>query len=129
MRTAVGLLVLFSAMQIPQAGLANSGLRGLSLAQPKQTYLDTQPVLVKSKSGHCPPGLAKKAVPCVPPGQAKHYRVGDYIKDGFIRIGKPERYGLRRNGHYVKVGDYVYEIDQDTHEVLNLIGAIADVVD
>lgn len=27
----------------------------------------------------CPPGLAKKAVPCVPPGQAKKWQVGTRI--------------------------------------------------
>ncbi|WP_254436901.1 excinuclease ABC subunit A [Ruegeria arenilitoris] len=93
-----------------------------------EAYTTTQPTPVKSKSGHCPPGLAKKAVPCVPPGQAKRYRVGDYIYDGYVRIDNPNRYGLRRNGYYVRAGDYVYEVNRETHEVLNLIGAIANVL-
>ncbi|WP_254429054.1 MULTISPECIES: excinuclease ABC subunit A [unclassified Ruegeria] len=87
-----------------------------------------KPVLVKSKAGHCPPGLAKKAVPCVPPGHVKRYRVGDYIYDGYVRIDNPSRYGLRRNGYYVRAGDYVYQVNRETHEVLNLIGAIADIL-
>ena len=29
--------------------------------------------------GGCPPGLAKKAVPCVPPGQAKKYGLGQQV--------------------------------------------------
>ena len=79
--------------------------------------------------GHCPPGLAKKNIPCVPPGQAKkYYNIGDYINGGFTRIGNPSRYGLRKNGYYVRAGDYVYSINEETHEVLNVIGAIADVL-
>ncbi len=88
----------------------------------------TAPIPIKSKAGHCPPGLAKKAVPCVPPGQAKRYRVGDHIYGGYKPINNPSRWGLRRNGYYVQAGDYVYEINRETHEVLNLIGAIADIL-
>ncbi|WP_422048669.1 hypothetical protein [Shimia sp.] len=129
MKSAAGILAVIGILQLPHAALAKGGLQRLTADQASQTFLQTQPVLAKSKAGHCPPGLAKKAVPCVPPGQVKRYRVGDHINGGFIRIGSPERYGLRRTGHYVKAGDYVYEIDEDTHEVLNLIGAIADVLD
>jgi hypothetical protein len=28
-------------------------------------------------AGHCPPGLARKNPPCVPPGQAKKWNLGD----------------------------------------------------
>lgn len=78
---------------------------------------------------HCPPGLAKKAVPCVPPGQVKNlYRAGDRIDRDYIWINDPYRYGLKRGGHYVRAGDYVYSVDPDTHKVLNLIGAVADIL-
>ncbi|NVO55108.1 hypothetical protein HW561_04810 [Rhodobacteraceae bacterium B1Z28] len=83
----------------------------------------------KSKSGHCPPGLAKKAVPCVPPGQVnKLYREGDRIDQDYTWINDPNRYGLKRGGNYVRAGDYVYRIDPDTRKVLNLIGAVADIL-
>lgn len=86
-------------------------------------------VVAGNKVGHCPPGLAKKAVPCVPPGQAKKlYRVGDRIDRDYIWINDPYRYGLPRGGYYVRAGDYVYSVDQDTHKVLNLIGAVADIL-
>ncbi|MES0861254.1 hypothetical protein ABLN87_02735 [Ruegeria sp. SCPT10] len=78
---------------------------------------------------NCPPGLAKKAVPCVPPGQAKkYYRVGDRIDRDYFWIDDPYRYGLKRGGNYVRAGDYVYRIDPETRKVLNLIGAVADIL-
>ncbi|SLN68097.1 hypothetical protein [Ruegeria meonggei] len=81
------------------------------------------------KAGHCPPGLAKKAVPCVPPGQAKnYYKKGDYIARDYRWINDPNRYGLRRDGYYIRAGDYVYRVDPDTQKVLNLIGAVADIL-
>lgn len=86
----------------------------------------TGPVAAAPK--HCPPGLAKKNPPCVPPGQAKKYGIGDRIDGKYDRIRNPERYGLDRNQTYYRVGDYVYRIDRDTKEVLDLIGAIGAVL-
>lgn len=77
-----------------------------------------------AKSSHCPPGLAKKNPPCVPPGQAKKYGRGDYIYRDYDVIRDPERYGLRKGDNYYRVGDYVYRVDKDTREVLDLIGAV-----
>jgi hypothetical protein len=77
----------------------------------------------------CPPGLAKKAVPCVPPGQAqKMYRIGDRIDGDYTRLDRPWKYGLERNGTYYRAGDYIYRVDRDTREVLDLIGAAAAVL-
>ena len=86
------------------------------------------PIPAAAKSGHCPPGLAKKAVPCVPPGQAKkygdyRYKRGDYLND-YVLIDRPYRYGLNRGDTYVRVGNYVYRINRETREVLDLIGAV-----
>ncbi|WP_298848521.1 hypothetical protein [uncultured Ruegeria sp.] len=85
--------------------------------------------MAKNKAGHCPPGLAKKSVPCVPPGQAKKiYGNGDFIRDDYRWVDNPYRYGLNRNYSYVRAGDYVYRVDPDTRKVLNLIGAVADIL-
>ncbi|WP_170412830.1 hypothetical protein [Ruegeria atlantica] len=82
-----------------------------------------------SNAGHCPPGLAKKVVPCVPPGQVKNlYKKGDYITRDYRLIDDPYRYGLNRGGYYVRAEDYVYRVDPDTQKVLNLIGAVADIL-
>ncbi|AVO39080.1 hypothetical protein [Pukyongiella litopenaei] len=78
---------------------------------------------------HCPPGLARKAVPCLPPGQIKsRYAVGDVITRDYLPIDHPGRYGLPRDGYYLRAGDYVYRVSRETHKVLNLIGAVADIL-
>ena len=120
MKTAIAILTIALAAQ------------GASMANAKDHSWGKEqiptPIFVKAKDGHCPPGLAKKAVPCVPPGHAKRYGIGEYIRDGYIRIDDPSRWGLRRYGYYVRAGDYVYEVNRETHQVLNLIGAIADIL-
>lgn len=127
MKIAVGVLAIVVTTQGASFANASHSLWGESIGQIRGIDA-TAPIHVKSKSGHCPPGLAKKAVPCIPPGQAKKYRRGDYIYDGYVRIDDPGRWGLRRNGYYVRAGDYVYEVNRETHEVLNLIGAFADIL-
>ncbi|WP_254429779.1 hypothetical protein [Ruegeria atlantica] len=128
MKTALGITATFFILQTAPFASASINAQPHKFRQIIASHTAMQPVLVKSKAGHCPPGLAKKAVPCVPPGQVKRYRVGDYIYDGYVRIDNPNRYGLKRNGYYVRAGNYVYEVNRQTHEVLNLIGAIADVL-
>jgi len=103
--------------------------------QPSQGYYG---VVTNPGAAHCPPGLAKKAVPCVPPGQVKNYRPadhdhyyylrGDYLPGGYVRIDDPARWGLQPGPGYVRYGDYVYRINEQTREVLNLIGAVADIL-
>tara|TARA_Y100000815_G_C12898138_1_gene332961 strand:+ start:327 stop:479 length:153 start_codon:yes stop_codon:yes gene_type:complete len=44
------------------------------------------------------------------------------------RIQDPHRYGLQRNGNYVTSGNYVYQVDPNTQKVINLIGAVADIL-
>ncbi len=79
---------------------------------------------------HCPPGLAKKNNGCLPPGQAKKiYGIGDRINGDYIILRNPGRYGLDDDETYYRVGDYLYRVDRDTREVLDLIGAIARVLD
>lgn len=104
------------------AGIAALFLAGTANAAPKT----------------CPPGLAKKAVPCVPPGQVgktrgneydARYREGDIIRIGdFEVIRDPQRYGLDRNGSYYRSGDYVFRVNGETREVLDLIGAVAAIL-
>ena len=84
---------------------------------------------VHAAAGGCPPGLAKKNPACVPPGQAKQaYRIGDPLPDGFILIRTPSRYGLDPRRTYYERNGYVIQIDRETGKILNLVGAIADLL-
>lgn len=80
------------------------------------------------RSGHCPPGLAKKNNGCMPPGQAKKWRIGrplprdvvfyDLPAELVVRIGAPPA------GHrYVRVAADVLLIAIGTGMVID---AIAD---
>lgn len=104
------------------------------------------PALAKN-NGHCPPGLAKKATPCVPPGLAKKgvrapdydyireydgYRAGDrYVwTDRYDRIRDYDRYRLPRldeNETYYRDGRFVLRVDNETRRVIELI-RLADIV-
>lgn len=104
----------FAAMAGPSIGLAPS-VPGIGLIQ--------------TAAGGCPPGLAKKNPACVPPGQAKQaYRIGDRLPDGFILIRTPSRYGLDPRRTYYERNGYVIQIDRETGKILNLVGAIADLL-
>ena len=81
----------------------------------------------------CPPGLAKKSVPCVPPGQAKKgtyapYKRGDFIYRDYVIIKDPRRYKLDPYGTYYSAGGYVFRVDKQTREVLDLVGAVAAIL-
>ncbi|MDD9706145.1 excinuclease ABC subunit A [Seohaeicola sp. SP36] len=89
--------------------------------------------LVPVSAAGCPPGLAKKNPSCVPPGQAKKayrgdYRVGDRLPDGFILVRTPSRYGLDPRRTYYERDGYVVLVDRETREILNLVGAISDLL-
>ncbi|MXU65883.1 RcnB family protein [Oceanomicrobium pacificus] len=75
----------------------------------------------------CPPGLAKKAVPCVPPGQAKKlYGVGRPLPADtrYERIRDYDRYGVRRPAPgeiYIRLDDDLLRVAEDTRTVLEII--------
>lgn len=94
------------------------------------------PLAVSASPKGCPPGLAKKSPACVPPGQAAkqptanhRYDRGDRLTGDYVRIGDPARYGLDPDRSYYRVGDQVYRVDEDTREVLAVIGALAALAD
>ncbi|TFL17497.1 excinuclease ABC subunit A [Jannaschia formosa] len=75
-------------------------------------------------NGGCPPGLAKKSPPCVPPGQAtKAYSAGDrYLGDG--RVVRRGDYGLPplRDGEaWVRVGDSILRLDREERIILDVV--------
>lgn len=94
----------------------------------------------------CPPGLAKKNPPCIPPGQAKNRATpndgdseGDGSRDAPIILGpgeilagdyivliNPQIYRPDLNAVYVRFGDFLYLIDRDRALVLDRIGPVSD---
>ncbi len=87
----------------------------------------------------CPPGLAKKDPPCVPPGLAKkgvtagaaadRVTVGDRLPDGYEVIIDQRLIDPARNTRYVRYGDTIYRVDQDTGVVLDVIRRLSDLGD
>ncbi len=77
----------------------------------------------------CPPGLAKKHNGCLPPGQAKKiYGRGDRLVGDYFPIRNPGRYGLDPRQSYYRLGDYVYRVDDNTKKILDLVGAVAAIL-
>jgi hypothetical protein len=82
--------------------------------------------------GGCPPGLAKKAVPCVPPGQAKKLFRGDRWRSGYgslyayrsIPYDLRRRYDLDPYDRYYYSNGYLYRVDPRTMLVEQVISAL-----
>jgi len=78
--------------------------------------------------GGCPPGLAKKAIPCVPPGKAK---VGQVLATGLaspmtfgqIPYNVRSRYDLSSRGRYYYGNGFLYRVDPRTLVVQQAIAA------
>jgi hypothetical protein len=81
----------------------------------------------------CPPGLAKKNPPCIPPGQAKKmFGVGQrFVPSGFspyafnrIPYDLRSRYRLNPYDRYYYGNGYLYGVDPRTMVVRQVIGAL-----
>ncbi|HEY5636189.1 MAG TPA: hypothetical protein VIS77_04755 [Burkholderiales bacterium] len=78
------------------------------------------------RAGHCPPGLAKKNNGCLPPGQAKKWKVGAPLPRGVIYHDVPQeiivRIGLPPAGQrIVRVANDLLLIAVGTGMVLDAI--------
>ena len=76
--------------------------------------------------GHCPPGLAKKHNGCMPPGQAKKWRVGQPLPREVIFYDLPPKLvveiGLPPSGYrYVRVAADILMIAEGTGMVVDAI--------
>jgi hypothetical protein len=85
--------------------------------------------------GGCPPGLAKKAVPCMPPGQAKKlFGVGQRVPYGYDGLMSYNRlpysvrsyYGRQLNPYsrYIYDNGYVYRVNPRTMVVEQILSAL-----
>ncbi len=83
------------------------------------------------KSGHCPPGLAKKNNGCLPPGQAKKWQLGHRLPDDVIYHDLPGDL-LRRLGHndpaykLIRVGSDILKIGVGSGLVVEAVDDLGD---
>jgi Ni/Co efflux regulator RcnB len=82
------------------------------------------------KSGHCPPGLAKKNNGCLPPGQAKKYVVGQPLPRGVVYYPVPSavmvQLGTPPSGYrYVRVASDILLIAIGSTMVVDAIQDLA----
>lgn len=101
----------------------------------------------EAKNKHCPPGLAKKDVPCVPPGQAKkwdradrdhdhdhdhdhdddwHWHAGERVRGDYVLIPRSEWERLRlrdyRDGStYLRTDNQIFRVMRDTLVVIEAV--------
>lgn len=74
------------------------------------------PMVAEAGPKHCPPGLAKKAVPCVPPGLAKKHVYRDDDDHDRDRHRHTYRYDRDRHAYDRHDGDrYDHRHDYDDH--------------
>ena len=84
-------------------------------------YLDQE-----FRSGHCPPGLAKKHNGCMPPGQAKKWAVGRPLPPDVVYYELPPsivvKLGPPPRGHrYIRVGSDVLMLAIGTGMVIDAL--------
>ena len=77
-------------------------------------------------AGHCPPGLAKKNNGCLPPGQARKWRVGQQLSSGVVYYAVPQpvlvQIGLPPAGYrYVRVGNDILLLAVGSRMVVDAI--------
>jgi hypothetical protein len=105
----------------------------LSTALAVFALLITVPAEAKPK--HCPPGLAKKAVPCVPPGQVgKTWHRGDRVLGDYVLIPREEwhRWNLRAlddDSTYLRVDNQILRVARDTLTVIEAVRIIDRLLD
>lgn len=78
------------------------------------------------RKGHCPPGLAKKHNGCLPPGQAKQWKIGEPLPHDVVVYDLPPRMvaklGPPPEGHrYVRVASDILMIAVGTGMVMDAI--------
>jgi len=81
----------------------------------------------QGRSGHCPPGLAKKHNGCMPPGQAKKYYVGQPLPASVVYYPVPQPVLVQLpppppQHKYVRVAGDILLIAVGTSMVVDAIG-------
>lgn len=119
--------------QILIGGALALALAGPAFAKPGNGH--GNPHGYGNANGGCPPGLAKKNPPCVPPGQAKKlFGVGQQVPLGYQNLlgynGLPSNlrsyYGQQLDPYsrYVYDQNYIYRVDPKTMIVQQVLNAL-----
>lgn len=119
------------------AGLAALGIAAPAAAKPGNGHGNSHAHGFQGPVGYghggCPPGLAKKAIPCVPPGQAKKlYNVGQRFPTGYgsalgynqIPYDLRSQYGLNPYGNYYYGDGYLYRVNPRTMLIQQVVAAL-----
>lgn len=80
---------------------------------------------------HCPPGLAKKNKGCLPPGQAKKYRIGHRLPSTVVFKPLPENILVQLSPvpgyRYVQVDQDILLIGEATKKVIDAVTLLSAV--
>jgi len=119
------------------AGLAALGIAAPAAAKPGNGHGNSHAYGLQGPVGYghggCPPGLAKKAIPCIPPGQAKKlYNVGQRFPAGYgsalgynqIPYDLRSQYGLNPYGNYYYGDGYLYRVNPRTMLIQQVVAAL-----
>ena len=85
------------------------------------------------RAGHCPPGLAKKNNGCLPPGQAKKWRVGHALPAGVVYYPVPQpvvvQLGVPPAGYrYVRVANDILLLAIGSRMVVDAISDLGRIL-
>jgi hypothetical protein len=77
----------------------------------------------------CPPGLAKKSPPCIPPGRVKHdFAVGrrvpadvSFVSFSHIPVSVRSRFALRSSDRFIHRGDSLVVVNPRTRVVSRVV--------
>ena len=118
------------------AGAAALGFAGPAVAKPGHGH-GHGPAMASRGYGvaGCPPGLAKKNPPCIPPGQAKKmFGVGQHVPLGYqgllgynsLPYNLRDYYGQQLNprSRYIYDQNYIYRVDPRTMLVQQVLNAL-----
>ena len=89
----------------------------------------------EAKDKPCPPGLAKKGVPCVPPGQVgKSWQRGDRVEGGYVLIPHSDWHRLQLRDYddgstYLQLDNQILRVARDTFIVIEAIRIVDNLLD
>lgn len=105
-----------------------------SILQPPDPVQDWNWDWHDANYANCPPGLAKKNPPCIPPGQVRNgvgidpYHVGDRLPSGYDVILNPPSLTEPDRSVYARSGDMLYRVAPDTGIVEQQIGEVGKLI-